>query len=165
MGFVWNVMLSLDNEEFYEDDEVEPRETCEPLDRVNAWLVHGRLVSLVEATYADGAGMDANLYGGGFKHFDIDGFIEFVRSQSWKARSKVQLWVKGDEEGMGTEPWTLIRLGPHRREAAIKAAATRKRRAAGIKAAKTKQRRKAARKAAEARKAKDSKQLTTKLLK
>jgi hypothetical protein len=36
MGFLWNVMLSFDNEELSEDDEEEPRETCEPLERINA---------------------------------------------------------------------------------------------------------------------------------
>jgi hypothetical protein len=83
------------------------------------------LVSLIGPTYDDdaGYGMDANLYGGGFKHFDIEAFIEVVKAQDWKVRSKVQLWVKGAEEGMGTEPFTLIKLG-RRSEAAVKAAAT-----------------------------------------
>jgi hypothetical protein len=156
MGFVWNVMLSFDNEELWEDGEDEARETCESLDCINAWLDHGRLVSLIGPTYDDdaGNGMDANLYGGGFKHFDIEGFIEIVQAQNWKARSKVQLWVKGAEEGMGTEPWSLIKLGGRRSEAAVKAAATRKRRAAGVKAAQTKKRKAAGRKAAATRKAK-----------
>lgn len=103
MGFVWNVMLSFDNEELWGDDEEEPREACEPLEPINAWLSPGRLVSLIGPTYEDAAGngMDANLYGGGFKDFDIDGFVEVVKAQDWKARSKVQLWVKGAEEGMG----------------------------------------------------------------
>ncbi len=142
MGFVWNVMLAFDNEERCEDGADEAGETCEPLDRINAWLDHGRLVSLIGATYNDGAGkgMDANLYGGGFKHFDIEAFIEVVRVQNWKARSKVQLWVKGAEEGMGSEPWTLLKLGGRRSETAVKPAATRKRRAASSKAARTKKR-------------------------
>ena len=46
MGFVWNVMLSFDSEELWEDGEDEARETCEPLERINGWFVHGRLVSL-----------------------------------------------------------------------------------------------------------------------
>jgi hypothetical protein len=156
MGFVWNVMLSFDNEELWEDGEDEARETCGPLEQINAWLSPCHLVSLTGPTYAEGAGngMDANLYGGGFKHFDIEGFIEVVKAQGWKDRSKVQLWVKGAEEGMGTEPFTLINLGGRRSEAAIKAAATRKRRASGAKAAQTKKRRAAARKAAATRKAK-----------
>src|SRR5487761_2046055 len=114
MGFIWNVMLSFDNEERWEDGEDEPRATCESLDRVNAWLIpFGRLVDLVGPTYEGGvgSGLDANLFGGGFKHFDIDGFIEVVRAQRRKRRSKVQSWVKGAEEGMGTEPFELIRLG------------------------------------------------------
>jgi hypothetical protein len=113
MGFVWNVMLSFDDEEWWDDAADEARATCEPLERINAWLPHGRLVSLTGPTYADGAGsgMDANLYAGGFKHFDIDGFIEVVKAQRWKARSKVQLWIKGAEEGMATEPFIQVGLG------------------------------------------------------
>ena len=116
MGWVWNVMLSFDNEELWEDGADEARETCEPLERINAWLPHGRLVSLIGPTYGDdaGYGMDANLYGGGFKHFDIEGFIEVVKAQDWKDRAKVQLWVKGAEEGMGEKPFTLIKLGRRR---------------------------------------------------
>ena len=157
MGFVWNVMLSFDNDELWENGEDEPKETCEPLERINAWLPHGRLVSLIGPIYDGdvGNGMDANLYGGGFKHFDIEGFVEVVKAQAWKARAKVQLWIKGAEEGMGAEPFTLIKLGG-RRAAALKAAATRKRRAAGAKAAQTKKRRAAARKAAATRKAKNA---------
>lgn len=159
MGFIWSVILSFDNDELWEDDEEEARDTCEPLERINAWLRHGRLVSLIGPTYQDdaGYGMDANLYGGGFKHFDIEGFIEVVNAQNWKARSKVQLWVKGNEEGMGMEPFTLIPLDDHRSKAATKVATTRKRRAAGAKATQTKRRRAAGRKAAAAtRKAKQA---------
>lgn len=156
MSFVWNVMLSFDNEEFWEDGEDECRETCEPLDRINAWLSPARLVSLTGSTCEDdaGYGMDANLYGGGFKHFDIEGFIEVVKAQDWKSRSKVQLWIKGAEEGMGKEPFALTKLGGHRSEAAVKAAASRKRRAAATKAAQPKNRLAAGRKADATRKAK-----------
>jgi hypothetical protein len=152
MGYVWNVMLSFDNEEFWEDGEDEPRGTCEPLERINAWIPHGQLVNLTGPTCRDdaGYGMDANLYGGGFKNFDIDGFIAVVRAQNWKERSKVQLWVKGAEEGMGTEPFAVVKIGA-RREAGLKATATRKRRAAGLKAAATRRRRTAGLKAAATR--------------
>lgn len=154
MGFVWNVMLSFDSEEFWEEDEDEPRETCEPLERINDWLGQCRLVSLVGPTYEDdaGNGMDANLYGGGFKHFDIDSFIDIVNKQTWKKRANVQLWVKGAEEGMGADPWALVKLNTPQRDAAKKAATTRKRRAAGRKAAETKKRKTAARKAVATRK-------------
>jgi hypothetical protein len=113
MGFVWNIILSFDNEEFWEEGEDEPREICEPLERINASLPYGNLVSLVGPTYGDdaGHGMDANLYGGGFKHFDIDRFIATVESQSWKSRENVQLWVRGAEEGMAEGPFNLVELG------------------------------------------------------
>jgi hypothetical protein len=112
MGFVWNVVLSFSNEEFWEDGEDEPRATCEPLQRINEWISDGRLVDLTKPTYAKGAGsgLDANLYGGGFKHFDIEAFIQVVASQDWKDRAAVQLFVKGAEEGMGEGPFHLARL-------------------------------------------------------
>ena len=127
------------------------------LERINAWIGTGRLVSLTSRTYDDDAsyGLDANLHGGGFKHFDIDGFIAVVKAQEWKSRSKVQLWVKGGEEGMWDDPFTLIKLGGGR-AAALKAAATHKRRAAGVKAAQTKKRKVAGRKAAVTRKTKQT---------
>ena len=54
--------------------------------------------------------MDAYVFGGGYKHFDVEGFIKVVEAQNWRDRAKVQLWVKGAEEGMGEEPFTLITL-------------------------------------------------------
>ena len=124
MGWVWNVMLSFSNNELWEDGEDTPRETCDALHRVNAWIDGGQLVELIGPTYGPdaGYGMDANLYGGGFKHFDIEGFIEVVKAQDWKDRAKVQLWVKGAEEGMGEEPFALIKLG--RRKVATSKPAT-----------------------------------------
>lgn len=54
-------------------------------------------MSLIQPTCEKNAGygMDANLYGGGFKHFDIESFISVVERQNWKDRDNVQLWVKG----------------------------------------------------------------------
>lgn len=111
MGWVWNVLLSCSNEEFWEDDEFD-EETCEPLERINQWIPHGKLVSLIGPTYVEGVGygMDANLFGGGYKHFDIEGFIKVVEAQDWKDRAKVQLWVKEGQEGVDDEPFTLIKL-------------------------------------------------------
>lgn len=156
MGFVWNVLLSFDNDEFWEEGDDEPGESCTPLDQINAWIEHGRLVNLTDPTYRKGAGygMDANLYGGGFKHFDIEGFIDLVKAQDWKARSKVQLWIKGAEAGMGDEPFSLVKLGRRRSQAATKAAGSRKRGAAAANAAETKKRRAAGSKAAATPKAK-----------
>jgi hypothetical protein len=108
MSWVWNVLLSFSFEEFWEDDEEEARETCEPLERINAWIPHGELVSLTEPTYANGAGygMHANLYGGGFKHFDIEGFIAVVAAQAWKDPANLQLWIKAEER----ESWEQVEL-------------------------------------------------------
>ncbi len=132
MGFIWNIMLSFSNEELWvdgEDEPVEPLE-CKPLERINAWIDsessilkgrgsehdehdgNGRLVELIGPTYDDNAGhgMDANLVGGGFKHFNIDGFIEVVESQNWKEWGAVQLWIKGGEEGMNDSLFELVKL-------------------------------------------------------
>jgi len=112
MSWVWSVLLSHSNEELWRDGVEQPQKICEPVKRINRWIPNGRLVSLVGPTYATNAGngIDANLFGGGFKHFDIDGFIELVEAQNWKERKKVQLWVKGAEEGMGEGPFRLIKL-------------------------------------------------------
>ena len=116
MGWVWNVLLSCSDAEFRTDVEGDARETCEPLERINRWIPYGKLVSLIGPTYAKGVGngMDAYLFGGGYKRFDIEGFIKVVEAQNWKDRAKVQLWVKGAEEGMGVESFTLIKLRPRR---------------------------------------------------
>ena len=37
---------------------------------------------------AVGYGMDANLFGGGYKPLDIEGFIEVVQAQDWKEPAK-----------------------------------------------------------------------------
>ena len=45
MGFVWNILLSFDNEEWWEDGEDQPRETCKPLERINDRIPGGKLVA------------------------------------------------------------------------------------------------------------------------
>ena len=98
MSWVWNVMLSFSNEELWDEEEF--RETCEPLKRINAWIEDGKLVDLTKPTYAKnaGSGLEANLYGGGFQHFDIEEFIKVVEAQDWKDRANLQLWVKAEEQ-------------------------------------------------------------------
>ncbi len=96
MGWVTTIMLSFSNEECWkdgDDDQVEPLD-CKPIKKINAWIYGGnrdrtgwgRLVEIIDPTYNGdiGQGMDANLLGGGFKNFNIDGFIEVVESQKWK---------------------------------------------------------------------------------
>jgi hypothetical protein len=97
-------MFAFSDDEFWEEDEEEPQEACQPLEQINDWIKHGKLESLIANR------LDANLYGGGFKHFDINGFIEVVRSQNWKRPDRVQLWIKGGEEGMNDEPFTEVGL-------------------------------------------------------
>jgi hypothetical protein len=122
MAWVWNVMLSFSSDEFWELNEDEPRDTCQPLEEINRWITHGRLVNITGPTHEKGAGngMDANLYGGGFKHFDIEAFINVVTHQNWKNCRKVQLWVKGGEEGMSDEEFTLVKLIRPRKKKVIK---------------------------------------------
>ena len=116
MGVVWSILLSFDNEEWWEDGKDRPRDNCEPLDRINQWIHSGELVDLAGTSFKRGAGngIDANLFGGGFKHFDIKGFIDVLNTQAWKERAKVQLWVRGAEEGMAEETFTAIKLRTRR---------------------------------------------------
>jgi len=113
MGWVWNVLLSCSNEEFWKGDEFH-EETCRPIERINQWIPGGRLVSLTGPTYANGAGdgMDANLFGGGYKRFDIERFVKVVEAQDWKDRTRVQLWVKGACEGVDEGSFSIIKLRP-----------------------------------------------------
>ena len=93
-------------------DADQPQDSCEPLDRINDWIPDGRLVDLTPPTFAAGAGngLDAWLFGGGFKHFDIEDFIRVVEAQPWRDRRNLQLWVKGGEEGAGDESFTAVKL-------------------------------------------------------
>lgn len=119
MSWIWNVMLSFSNEERWgNDDDAEPSDSCEPLDRINSWIEGGKLVDLTKPTYAKNAGygMDANLYGGGFNHFDIENFITLVEAQPWKDWRNLQLWVKGEEQ----DSFTLVKLRRPRVVAAAK---------------------------------------------
>lgn len=120
MSWVWNVMLSFSNEELWDEDEF--HETCEPLERINAWIEYGKLVDLTKPTYAKNAGygMEANLHGGGFKHFDIEEFINVVEAQAWKDRANLQLWVKGEEQ----DSFTRIKLRRPRVATAAKKSVT-----------------------------------------
>jgi hypothetical protein len=118
MAWILTIMLSFSNEECWKDDEDEPVEPleCKPMEQINNWVSGGnpsssdwgRLVELISPTYVDDAsyGMDANLVGGGFRHFNIEGFIKVIEDQNWKEREAVQLWLKGEEDEM----FTLIKL-------------------------------------------------------
>jgi hypothetical protein len=98
MSYVWNVILSLSDEEFWHDGEDTARETCAALDALNKWMPHGKLVDLTKPTFKSSYGMSAHLYGGGFKHFDIEGFIAAVQAQQWKDPANVQLFLKSESD-------------------------------------------------------------------
>ena len=107
MGFVWTVMLSFGDEEYWRSGEEEMRENCEALDNINAWLRdhperHGPLTDLTRCSTGNAVGMNASLYGGGFKHFVLDDFIEVVKNQDWQDPASVQLFIKADDDQLFT---------------------------------------------------------------
>lgn len=105
-------MLTFGNEEFWEEDEEEALESCAALESINRWLLsdtvknYGPLSDLTSCTYQHGAEMNANLWGGGFKHFDIEAFMQVVAEQPWHDRANVRLFLKGEED----EVFTIYRL-------------------------------------------------------
>ena len=108
MAFVVNVLLNLSPDEFWCDELEDLTETCESLERINEWIPDGHLVNLTGPTYVDGAGygMHAWLFGGGFKSFPVDGFINVVEKQTWKSPGNVQLFMKVE----GEDAFTLLDL-------------------------------------------------------
>ncbi|MCW3054410.1 MAG: hypothetical protein JWN14_3580, partial [Chthonomonadales bacterium] len=108
MSWIWNVMLSFGDAEFWEEDAEEALESCPALDSINSWLnadkVHnyGPLTDLTSCTFGNGTGMSANVWGGGFQHFDMEAFIGVVARQHWRDRASVQLFIQGEEESKFT---------------------------------------------------------------
>ena len=104
MSWVWTVMVSFSDEELWEEGEEEARDNCEALDNINAWLEadevkqYGPLTDLTACASGNEVGMSAYLYGGGFKHFDIEGFLEIVKNQSWHDPDNLQVFIKGEED-------------------------------------------------------------------
>jgi hypothetical protein len=100
MSYIWNVILSFSDEEFWHDGEDNTRATCAALDALNKWMPHGKLVDLTRPTFTAkaGCGMSAHLYGGGFRHLDIEGFIAAVQAQQWKDPTNVQLFLKSESD-------------------------------------------------------------------
>jgi hypothetical protein len=109
MSWIWNVMISFSDEEFWEEGADEARETCPALEKINDWLPNGqKLFNMSGATGIATDGMDANVYGGGFKNFDIEAFVAAVEAQDWKDRANVQLFLKGD--GTAAQQFTILTL-------------------------------------------------------
>ena len=98
MSYVWNVILSFSDDEFWHDGEDTARSTCAALTALNKHLPYGKLVDLTKSTFKSSYGMTAHLYGGGFKHLDVDGFIADVRDQAWKDPANVQLFLKSESD-------------------------------------------------------------------
>jgi len=103
-------MLSFGSEEYWTEGEDEPQENCQALDNINAWLIadevkqYGLLTDLTACATGNGVGMRANLYGGGFKRFDIEQFVGVIKKQEWHDPSNVQLFIKSEED----EKFTLL---------------------------------------------------------
>lgn len=99
-------MLSFGDEEYWRDDEGDGQHNCEALDNINAWLEShtvekfGPLTDLTPCATGNQVGMNATLYGGGFKHFNIEKFIEVIKSQDWRDPESVQLFTKADDDQM-----------------------------------------------------------------
>jgi hypothetical protein len=112
MSWVWTVMLSFGNEEYWVDGEDEPREDCQALENINVWLKaddvrqYGPLMDLTAGATGNEVGMSANLYGGGFNHLDIEKFAAVIKDQEWHDPANVQLFIKGEED----EKFTLLPL-------------------------------------------------------
>ncbi len=108
MSWTWNVILSFSNEEMWEEGVEDVLESCSALDNINEWLeadkVHnyGPLTDLAPCAAGNGSGMSANIYGGGFKHFDMEAFTKVVARQQWHDRASVQLFIQGEDAGKFT---------------------------------------------------------------
>lgn len=100
MSWVTDVLLTVDLEERFDDDFNE-LETCEPLDKINAWLElreHGKLDELSTHVESGGHTIQCHIYGGAFNFLKIDEFVAVVLSQNWKKPESVMLLTKGEEE-------------------------------------------------------------------
>ncbi len=112
MSWVWTIMLSFSDEEYWTDGEDEPQKDCQALQNVNAWLnadeekMYGPLTDLTSGAIGNQVGMQANLYGGSFKHFDMEKFMETVKMQEWHDPDQVQIFIKGEED----QQFTLLGL-------------------------------------------------------
>ena len=106
MSFIWNVMLSCSDEEYWVQGQEEVLEVPPALKSINDWLElnGGQLTDLT--LESGGSGMNANLFGGGFKHLDVDTFIRVVATQEWRDKNNVQLFLKSEDAGQ----WTLADL-------------------------------------------------------
>ena len=109
MSWIWNVMLSFSNDEYWDEND-EVIDEAPPLEKINAWMEadternYGPLEDMTPC--GGGAEMNANVFGGGFKHFDIEMFIKVVASQQWQDRSSVQIFLQGEE----AQSWTILTL-------------------------------------------------------
>lgn len=96
------MILSFSDEEYWEEGAEDALESCPALDNINIWLEadkvrnYGPLTDLTACATGNGTGMNANVWGGGFKHFDIEQFIDLVERQPWRDPDSVQLFIQGE---------------------------------------------------------------------
>jgi hypothetical protein len=100
-------MLSFSGDEYWADDQEDVLEVAPALEGINQWLSsseheYGALTDLTAG--AGGVGMCAHLFGGGYKHFEIEAFIDAVWSQPWQDINSGELFLKGEE----SDTWTVL---------------------------------------------------------
>ena len=108
MSWVWNVMLSFSDEEYWLEGREDAVEVPPALAEINRWLQlnGGGLTDLT--VDSGGVGINANLFGGGFKNLDIQMLIRAVAEQEWRDRESVQLFIKDEDQSK----WTIVDLPP-----------------------------------------------------
>jgi hypothetical protein len=104
MSWVTDVLLTVNLEERF-DDDYNALESCEALDKINAWLETrelGKLDELSSHVLSGGKAMQCHLYGGAFNFMKVDEFITLVLSQTWKQPESVMLLIKDEEQNVFT---------------------------------------------------------------
>jgi hypothetical protein len=99
MSHVTDVLLLFSLEENLIEGEF--KEEAPVVGGVNAWLGDHEFAGLENLSVHAGLekAMQANVYGGAYNYFDLDGFVGFLKEQNWRAPHSVQLLVKGEEDG------------------------------------------------------------------
>jgi hypothetical protein len=99
MSYVTDVLLLFSLEENLVEGELLAEAPV--IEGINSWLDERDFAGLENLSAHAGVekAMQANVYGGAYNYFDVGGFVECLRGQSWRAPQSVQLLVKGEEDG------------------------------------------------------------------